>query len=638
MAQKNHKSPHLPYTFGLSMAQWMLIDMGIIVASYISTYYLRITVTVEMLRQGAWFIAFAVALNILGMLAGRVYQRRWNQTSGNAVVTILWAFFQTAVILLPINYFFEERPVPMSVIIAGQFLAMVMVVATRYRSRIIRRFNVQLNYGLQGSQELTKTRVLLVGAGRSGELYAYHSEKFKRQQTIIGFVDDDPKKQSVLIEDKPVLGQIADIPTVVLLYEIEQIVVTLHNVSGARMRQIYEICRGANLPIKMMPDLMNSAQSMPESIALRDIQIEDLVGRKSVQGQLVMDYTPIAGKRIMITGAAGSVGSELCRQLVRVQPAELILLDNNESGIFDLHLELKNLFSDLTIKTVLCDVADEVALSHVYQQLRPQVVFHAAAYKHVPMLEDHPYQAVRTNLQGTYQAARLAQRFDVERFVLISTDKAVNLKNVMGSTKYLCEQIIRTLQKTYPEATTQMAAVRFGNVLGSRGSVVPIFKRQIEQRQPITITDKRMTRYFMSIPEAALLVIQAGCLTTEGDVFVLEMGESIRIVDLAEHLIRLHHLRPYIDVPIVFTGMRPGETLHEKLTADGEVRQPTTHPHIATYVQPPLNTERFLERLTQFVDDYPTLTETELRATVLDLAQAVRHNFVTETHPIPLVD
>ncbi|MCZ7545997.1 MAG: SDR family NAD(P)-dependent oxidoreductase [Anaerolineae bacterium] len=351
----------------------------------------------------------------------------------------------------------------------------------------------------------------------------------------------------------------------------------------------------------MVPNTLALVSSTKGCALLRDVQPEDILGRKPVGHHRGVDLTPVIGKVTLVTGAAGSIGSELVRQLRAYQPARLILLDNNESGLHDLVTELGDEACSNTV-SVLADITREEALSQVFAWYRPQVIFHAAAYKHVPMLERYPHEAVRVNIYGTWLLAGLAQAHGAERFVLISTDKAVEPSCIMGASKRLCELSMFALARQNG-CETRFTSVRFGNVFGSRGSVVPTFNRQIEQGGPVTVTHREMTRFFMTTSEAVNLVIHAACLTAGGDLFMLKMGEDIRIVDLAERMIRMRGLRPYKDIEIRFTGIRPGEKLHERLENASEVATQTTHPNIVRLDDPgdAFDPTAFADRVTRLI-------------------------------------
>jgi FlaA1/EpsC-like NDP-sugar epimerase len=396
---------------------------------------------------------------------------------------------------------------------------------------------------------------------------------------VVGFVDDDHQKLGLYVEGSPILGDTKSITRLVEQHRVDMIAVAVHNISGQAFRDILSTCEATQARVKVIPDLFAMMAAKQQVGLLRDVQAEDLIGRSTVTRHEAVDLSPVSNKRILITGAAGSIGSELSRQIVGYEPVEVLLIDNNESGLHDLWIELKTQFPDQTLIPVLVDITNRQALLELFRAHNPQVVFHAAAYKHVPLLELYPNIGVQNNVVGTRCLAEVARDYEVERFVLISSDKAVNPNNVMGATKRVCELIVQALAQQSGH-NTLFTSVRFGNVLGSRGSVVPTFNRQIDSGGPVTVTDREMTRFFMSIPEAVNLVIHAACLTDNGDTFALKMGEVVRIVDLAERMIRMRGLRPYTDIPIVFTGPRPGEKMHEELNDDYESLVETSHPDI----------------------------------------------------------
>lgn len=424
-------------------------------------------------------------------------------------------------------------------------------------------------------------RTLIVGAGESGQALAWrlNHRAGDRQQDVIGFIDDDPQKRGMLVEGIPVLGTRTDIPQVVEANKIELIAVAIHNISNVGFRDILRYCEGTNARIKIVPDVLSQLRATGQAVPLRDVQPEDLLGRGLIARHEAVDLTPVLDKTILVTGAAGSIGSELSRQIMTYQPKHVLLLDNNESDLFDLVSEIEVAHPDAKVTAILADVTLPNLMRGVFAAHRPQIVFHTAAYKHVPMLEFHPAEAVRVNITGTKVTADLASEYCVERFVLISTDKAVDPSSVMGATKRVCELMLHAYCAD-DTCATLFTSVRFGNVLGSRGSVVPTFTRQIEHGGPVTVTHPQMTRYFMSIAEAANLIIHAAAMTQGDDIFVLQMGEVVSIIELAERLIRLRGLRPHHDIEIKFTGVRPGEKMHETLFEDYETPEPTDHPQI----------------------------------------------------------
>jgi FlaA1/EpsC-like NDP-sugar epimerase len=423
-----------------------------------------------------------------------------------------------------------------------------------------------------------------VGAGEAGQMLAMQLQhRFPNTESayeIVGFIDDDAGKQGMYVEGCRVLGTREDIVRLADAHNIDLIVVAMHNISGTNFRQILERCETTKARIKVTPNvfaLMDAKQSQSD---LRDVQPEDLLGRSLVSRHETVDLSPVMGKTILITGAAGSIGSELSRQLCSYQPVKLILLDSNESNLHDLVIELSARYPKIDLTAHLGDITLRESLVPIFRQHRPQVVFHAAAYKHVPLLQTFPQEAVRVNVGGTHNVAYLACEYGVERFVLISSDKAVNPTSVMGATKRICEMLIQAISQEC-NYSTLFTAVRFGNVLGSRGSVVPTFMRQINSGGPVTVTDPEMTRYFMSVQEAVNLVIHAACITQGNEIFLLKMGEVVKILDLAERMIRIRGMRPYKDIEIKFTGIRPGEKLHEQLyDGSAESATETSHPGI----------------------------------------------------------
>ena len=389
----------------------------------------------------------------------------------------------------------------------------------------------------------------------------------------------------MLVEGCPVLGQCHQIGQLVRDHHIELIVVAIHNLTGAKFREILTACEQTTAMVKVLPDLLAMVNDKASITALRDVQPEDLIGRTTVSRSTEVDLSPVLRKVVCITGAAGSIGSELVRQIMDYEPRQVILLDNNESGLHDLYIQMKTAHPDIDLIAALADITRMETLEPIVKLHKPEVIFHAAAYKHVPMLEHFPSEALRVNIRGTWNLAELASRHRIERFVLISTDKAVKPVSVMGASKSIGESILYAFSQQSANQT-RFTAVRFGNVLGSRGSVVPTFRQQIQNGGPVTVTHPEMTRYFMSTSEAVNLIIHAACLTRGGDIFMLKMGEVVRITELAERMIRMHGLRPYVDIDIQFTGVRPGEKMHEELYDGTEDAVPTSHPHIVQIQRP----------------------------------------------------
>ncbi|MEP7286102.1 MAG: nucleoside-diphosphate sugar epimerase/dehydratase [Chloroflexota bacterium] len=565
----------------------MILDVIIIQLAYAAAFFVRAASTPLDYVQSITFIGWATITLIVALYFFGVYYRLWSMTSGHDVSVIVKAVLIATLFIALADALQQERPVPVSVAVFGNILALGGFVAVRYRSRLITGVEWRWQR-LRGSKisEESLTKVLIIGAGVAGQELAlrlkHRSPNNYQAYKIVGFIDDDKRKQGLYVEGCPVIGTRSDIPRLADAHQIDLLVVAIHNILGPEFRDILNFCEKTHARIKIAPDVFALMNAKQGSALLRDIQVQDLIGRGPLSRHEGIDLSLVMTRRVLVTGAAGSIGSELCRQLCLNNLGELTMVDNNESSLHELAIELASKFPNIKFHPALVDITIKPALEAVFTKYQPQIVFHAAAYKHVPMLEYFPGEALRVNVGGTRLLAEMARDFKVERFVLISTDKAVNPSSIMGASKRACELIVRALSQQSGHRTL-FTAVRFGNVLGSRGSVVPTFNAQIDSGGPVAVTHRDMTRYFMSIPEAANLVIHAACLTKGGDVFLLRMGEVVRIVDLAERMIRLRGLRPYKDIAIEFTGTRPGEKLFEELYTDSEVVIDTIHPDI---VQP----------------------------------------------------
>ena len=561
--------------------QAMVIDFVIIILAYIVVLWVRVPTGLrDYLQNFEWMLLYALII-IISLYLHRVYSRLWEFTSGYGVQIIFRASIIATALIVALEFFMKRRPLPLSVVGVGGVLAFGGFVMVRYRSRFMSGFSWRWRAILYRKFPDVGTRVLLVGAGESGQDLALRLRHRVRDNPyeIIGFVDDDPYKQNMYVEGVQVLGKTSDIPEIVQQQNIELIIISIHNITGSNFRKILTLCEQTEARIKVIPDVLQLMETNKKQPLLRDIEPKDLIGRNLVERHSDVDLSPVMNRVVLVTGAAGSIGSELSQQLATYKPTKLLLLDNNESGLHDLHLHLSTVFPSIPLVPILADITQKSALERIFERYRPQVLFHVAAYKHVSIVESYPEQAVYVNVGGTYNLAQLALENQIERFVLISTDKAVHPTSIMGASKRTCELIVHYFAES-PNNKTLFTTVRFGNVLGSRGSVLTIFNNQIENGQPITITHPNMTRYFMSIPEAANLVIHAACMTEGDDIFILEMGEVVRIVDLAERMIRLRGLRPHVDIEIEYIGVKPGEKMHEELYQSDEEPLPTLHPHI----------------------------------------------------------
>lgn len=564
----------------LVIVLYALTDALITVLAYRATLSVRLVTTPFTLMHVENLILYAAIMVGMLILFG-VYRRIWAQTSGHGITVIFNAVAAATVAQVAVSLMVQPRPMPLGVIVLANPLAFGGFVLLRYRSRLISGISWRWQAVWHRQFPRTRTRVLIIGAGESGQDLAWRlKHRFPSSDYLVaGFIDDDRDKQGMLVEGCPVLGTRRDLLRITEEYRIDLLVVALHNISGAAFREILALCEHTSARIKVVPDLFQLVNAPDTRSLLRDVQPEDLIGRTSITRYKGVDLTPVTGKRILITGAAGSIGSELSRQILDYEPACVVLLDNNESGLHDLMVELSMRDPDAKLIPALVDVSMRDMLETVFEQHTPHIVFHAAAYKHVHLMEYYPREALRVNVGGTLNLAELALAHDVERFVLISTDKAVNPQGMMGASKRACELLLHALC-SHAECTTVFTSVRFGNVLGSRGSIVPTFNRQIDSGGPVTVTHPEMTRYFMSIPEAVNLIIHAACLTQGDDIFILKMGEVVKIVELAERMIRMRGLRPNKDVQITFTGIRPGEKMHEELYTEAENPVETIHPNI----------------------------------------------------------
>jgi FlaA1/EpsC-like NDP-sugar epimerase len=443
------------------------------------------------------------------------------------------------------------------------------------------------------------TRVLIVGAGDAGEaLLREILRQASSSYEVVGFLDDKSGPRSPAIHGVEVLGGTGDIKAIAEREDVEEVLIALQRASPRDLRRIVELCKGTNLRFRTVPPALDLIEGRVQVSQIRDVRIEDLLGRDPVELDTEAIGQVLKGKRIVITGAGGSIGAEMCRQIARYSPERLILVEQAENALFEIDRELRRSFDQLDIIPYVADICDAVRVHWIFTHERPSAVFHAAAHKHVPMMESNPGEAVKNNVVGSMTVADAAAECGVAKMVMISTDKAVNPTSVMGCTKRVAEMYVQHLRSSHQ---TQFVTVRFGNVLGSSGSVIPIFKSQIAAGGPVTVTHAEMTRYFMTIPEAAQLVLQAGTMGQGGEVYVLEMGEPVRIVELAQDMITLSGLRPGEDIEIVFTGVRPGEKLFEELSIVGEDVAPTKHPKIGIWRHRPEDWDRLCAEIEKLV-------------------------------------
>ena len=464
------------------------------------------------------------------------------------------------------------------------------------------------------------SRILLVGAGMAGILVAKEARKRKNfNWKVIGFVDDDPHKLNTMIHGVEVIGRTADIPRLAQENGLDRVIITIANASSKDIRRIVETCEAIPIPVKIVPGMFEILDDKVGITTLRDVNIVDLLGREvtDFEGHSENAKQYFYGKRILVTGAGGSIGSEICRQLHVFVPSQLILLDNHENSLYEIDCELDVFQPQLARRAEICDIRNTQRLSSLLHSYRPQIIFHAAANKHVPLLEHNHLEAVATNVEGTLALLKLAEETDCERFVMLSTDKAVNPSSIMGA----CKRVSELMIQTSGGKRTSFSCVRFGNVLGSKGSVVPLFRTQIQRGGPLTITDRKATRFFMTIPEAAQLVIRATTLGSKGEIYVLDMGKPVRILNLAQDMINLSGLSDD-SIEIRITGLRPGEKLHEELFYPYEKVSSTVFPKIVSVDPVDLDGERFWQELETFLQEYNSMPEKALRQRLFSLASS----------------
>lgn len=539
-----------------------IIDVCLVSASWVAALLLRFDGRVPVERwEGFWgFLPWALGLTLLTNGMAGLYAGVWMHASifeARRVVTAQIVTAATIVLFLATSV---ERPVPLAVPIVAAFISTGLVGAVRFHSRL---------FAVRRHQVSDGGRTLVIGAGSAGAALVKDVAERRRDVRIVGFLDDDPRLHGRRVQGVTVHGPIASLGGVVDSVNASCVVLAIPSAHPALVRHIASLAEGAGVALRVVPPLSDLVNGEVHLTDVRDIEISDLLGRHQVETELDDVKELLRGRRVLITGGGGSIGSEIARQVAATGAARVVLLDHDETHLFEAAASVP------TAVQVLSDIRDRAALDRVFRLERPEVVFHAAAHKHVPLLEDHAVEAVETNILGTRHVIDSSRRWGVTRFVLISTDKAVNPSSVMGASKAVAEQVVLA-----PSSGLKTCAVRFGNVLGSRGSVVPTFAQQIREGGPVTVTDARMTRYFMSIPEAVRLVLHAAALAQGGEVFMLDMGEPVRIIDLAARMIRLSGRRPGHDIEVRVTGIRPGEKLTEELHCRHEVQHPTSHPAI----------------------------------------------------------
>ncbi len=569
---------------------YVLGDALIVVVAYrvaLTGRFAGAAPTAHYLQAWNTFIPMIVLVHLVANHWSGMYSRLWRFASAPDALIVVQAWLGATFPLMLLDLLPAVRveptirPFPLSALALGGFLSAAGYTALRYRTRLL----VSALFRLRRAREQNETgrgpiKALIVGAGETGQSLSWQLQNRSggRGYQVLGFIDDDTDKHGFNVHGIPILGGREQLLELVILHGVELIVLAIHAISGQEFREFLGICQRTPARIQIVPDVFESLAESSNMPLVRDVTVHDLLGRAPTEIDIEACRGMLRGRTVMVTGGAGSIGAELCRQVLAFDPERVLAVDLNETGLYELQAESHMRSGTESLAVRVADVTDAQEITALCNRYRPAVVFHAAAYKHVPLMESHPRTVLRTNVVGTLNLVRAAGSAGAERFVLISTDKAVEPVSVYGVTKLLAEHV--TARMAVESVTTLFTSVRFGNVLGSRGSVVPLFERQIAAGGPVTVTHRDITRYYMTIPEAVRLVIQAGAFTQGGDLFMLEMGERIRIAELAERMIRLRGLRPGVDIQIEFSGLRPGEKLHEELIEAEERREATTHAQI----------------------------------------------------------
>ena len=506
------------------------------------------------------------------------------------LIVILWyAFMSTPLIRQKLPSITE---VSQGVFMADMFATVLLLAGLRMEIRLYHEEFCAVESG-------RLKRFLIIGAGNTGEALLREIHRMSiAQYEVIGFIDDDPLKQDISIHGIPVLGTVEKLPEICKDRNIEEIAIAMPSATHTQLRRVIQVCQGTKIRFRTVPSITDIASGKLKVSQIRDVDINDLLGRAAVQLDLNLIEDFVKDKTILVTGAGGSIGSEMCRQVCNFNPKLLLLIEQAENPLFYIERELHAKFPNVPVKAIICNITDPTRVRELFEKYRPEVVIHAAAHKHVPLMELNPGEAIKNNVIGTKTVADAADNYGTINFVMISTDKAVNPTSIMGSSKRIAEMYIQDLNRT---SKTHFVTVRFGNVLGSDGSVVPIFKKQIADGGPLTITHPEMKRYFMTIPEASQLVLQAATMGKGGEIFVLDMGEPVKIVDLARELITLSGFRPGEDIEMVFTGLRPGEKLFEELSIKGEDMQLTRHPKIVIWNNIPMDRDKLRAGINELV-------------------------------------
>ena len=558
------------------------------------------------------------AITIVVFAIFRLYSSIWAFVSTSEVFRIIGAYVVLAVIGTTI-FHFDGILMPRSSMVVGFVFSFVCTVGIRFSYRLVRTAQKKIS---QVTHASGLRNVMLIGAGDAGRALAmeFTNSDYVRDH-LACVIDDNPVKLHKHLCGAPIVGNRHDIPEAVKQYKIQKIIFAIPSASAAARKEILDICTTTGCEVQMLPGIYQMVNGEVSVSKLRKVDPQDLLGREPIQVNLEEITGYVSGKVVMVTGGGGSIGSELCRQIARANPKQLIIFEIYENCAYDIQMELQRTFPELKLAVLIGSVRNTNRVDYVIGKYRPDLIFHAAAHKHVPLMEDSPNEAIKNNVFGTYKLSKAAVKYGVKRFVLISTDKAVNPTNIMGASKRLCEMVVQMMNR---ESDTEFVAVRFGNVLGSNGSVIPLFKKQIAAGGPVTVTHPDIIRYFMTIPEAVSLVLQAGAYASGGEIFILDMGEPVKIDTMARNMIRLSGFEPDVDIKVEYTGLRPGEKLYEELLMKEEGLQETANKMIHIGKPIDMDDERFKEQLVRL--------EKACKAEVTNMKDLVAEIVPTYTH------
>ena len=574
----------------------MLLDMLATAGSFFMGLWLRYEFSIQDIRVDhingylstiGWWCAITIAV----FLVFRLYSSIWAFVSTSEVFRIVGAYLVLAVIGVGV-FHFDGYVMPRSSMVIGYIFSLLCTFVIRFSYRMYRTALRKLSHAAHANGV---KNVMLIGAGDAGRALAleFANSDYVRDH-LACVIDDNPVKRNKHLCGAPIVGNRYDIPQMVKQYKINKIIFAIPSCTAKVRKDILDICTTTGCEVQMLPGIFQMVNGDVSVSKLRKVDPQDLLGRDPIRVNLEEIFDYIHGKTVMVTGGGGSIGSELCRQIASAKPEQLIIFEIYENNAYDIQMELKRNYPELDLQVLIGSVRNTKRVDNVVGQYKPDLIFHAAAHKHVPLMEDSPNEAIKNNVFGTYKMAKAAAKYGVKRFVLISTDKAVNPTNIMGASKRLCEMVVQMMNR---ESKTEFVAVRFGNVLGSNGSVIPLFKKQIEAGGPVTVTHPDIIRYFMTIPEAVSLVLQAGYYARGGEIFILDMGEPVKIDTMARNMIRLSGYEPDVDIRVEYTGLRPGEKLYEELLMKEEGLQETENKliHIGKPIE--MDDEKFKQQL-----------------------------------------